>query len=158
MLSLGRAVLSWRNRRGLSQADLALKSGVPRPNLSNIERGKKDASLQTLRMLAQALGVTAGTLVDGIPPEPAQDFSREALESIARAVHSGGKLANASHQALAENLRIVAGPRLRALNPQYPASRRIGRKSDNAWLALSALTPQVRDSLIQRTMEHAPRP
>ena len=162
MLSLGRVVLSWRNHRGLSQADLARRSGVPRSNLSNIERGKKDVSLQTLRMLAAALDVTPGALADGIPPEPeslsqpANELTRETMERIARAVHTGRNLVNPRHQALVNNLKIVAGPRLRALNPKYPVSRRIGRKTERAWLELSVLPPLVRDSLIQRAIEHAP--
>ena len=160
MSSLGRTILLWRNHRGLSQADLAKQSGVPRPNLSNLEQNKKDASLQTLRMLAAALAVSPGTLLDGIPPESihqsSDGLSRETLERIAGTVHTGRKLANPRDQALADNLRIVVGPRLRALNPKYKIPPRIVRKAERAWLELSALPPQALDSLIQRAIEHAP--
>lgn len=167
MLALGQILLLWRNHRGLSQADLARRSGVARPNLSKIECGKKDASLSTLRKLAVALKVTPGSIVDGVPPQCLASpgiWSRETLEKIARAVHTGRKLANPSHQALADNLRIIIGPRLRALNlglnpgSQYLTCSRIGRKAERAWLEFSLLPPSVRDSLIERAIEHAPLP
>ncbi|OGR82391.1 MAG: hypothetical protein A2901_08065 [Elusimicrobia bacterium RIFCSPLOWO2_01_FULL_54_10] len=132
---------------------------MPRPNLSMIERDKKDVSLHTIRALACALDVSAGTLVDGRAPQDAlkvaKALSRDAMEKIARSVLFKGELSGPWEQALADNLRIVLGPRLRALNPGYKASRRIGRNSERAWLALSALPPSERDSLIQRVVDHA---
>lgn len=135
------------------------RSGVPRPNLSKIECGKKDASLQTLRMLATALDVTPGSLVDGIAPglysQAAKGLSRTTLDKIARSAYTGRKLSNPKHQTLADNLRIVTGPRIRAINPKHKVSSRIGRKTDIAWLKLSALPSAERENLIKRVISHA---
>jgi len=47
----------WREYRGLSQTRLALKSGVNRVQIINIESGERNGSVATLRKLADALGV-----------------------------------------------------------------------------------------------------
>ena len=47
----------WRDLRGLTQAALAIASGVNRVQIANIESGAKSGSVATLRKLADALGV-----------------------------------------------------------------------------------------------------
>ena len=81
MAPFGETVLLWRLQRGLTQKELARRAGVPRPNLSAIERGQLEVSLKTVRALALALGVRPGVLVDGIAPEEggAGELSREAM-------------------------------------------------------------------------------
>ncbi|MCF8496033.1 MAG: helix-turn-helix transcriptional regulator [Alphaproteobacteria bacterium] len=51
-----------RGHRGLTQAQLAEKSGLSRPYLTEIERGKKDGSVRALKALAEVLGVQSGLL------------------------------------------------------------------------------------------------
>ncbi len=46
----------WREHRGLTQAALAAAGGIDQGYLSQIEAGKRDASLKVLRSLAAALG------------------------------------------------------------------------------------------------------
>lgn len=46
-----------RRRRGLSQKDLAKKSGIGQDSISGIESGRHEARPSTLRRLAEALGV-----------------------------------------------------------------------------------------------------
>jgi DNA-binding XRE family transcriptional regulator len=53
-----------RKYRGMTQADLAKKSGISRPYLTEIETGKKDGSLRAMKALAQALDVNVGDLAD----------------------------------------------------------------------------------------------
>ena len=53
----------WREHRGLSQSALARASGVHRVQVADIEAGRKTGSVQTLRKLADALGVTVDDLV-----------------------------------------------------------------------------------------------
>lgn len=91
MLPIGRAVYLWRTERRLTQEQLARAAGISRPNLSDLERGKRELSLKSLRSLASALQITPGTLVDGIPPLALQGplrFSRQELDQIADAVFS----------------------------------------------------------------------
>ncbi len=47
----------YREWRGLSQAELARRSGVNRIQLLDIEAGRAGGSVDTLRKLAEALGV-----------------------------------------------------------------------------------------------------
>ena len=53
-----------RKEKGLSQEELALKSGLNRPYLSAIEKGKRNVSLEVMEKLAGALGVEIGELID----------------------------------------------------------------------------------------------
>ena len=49
-----------RKFRNMTQNDLAEKSGISRPYLTEIETGKKDGSIRALKSLAQALDVAVG--------------------------------------------------------------------------------------------------
>lgn len=51
-----------RKYREMTQADLAKKSGISRPYLTEIETGKKDGSLRAMKALAEALDVNVGDL------------------------------------------------------------------------------------------------
>ena len=169
MVPFGEAVLLWRLQRGLTQEELARRAGVPRPNLSAIERGQREVSLKTLRALAVALGVRPGVLVDGIvPQEEAGGLSREAMERIADAVVRNAPLAEPKEQALADRLKYLVGSRLRAAGPVTKGSTlrlrpegrltskgaaRLGRVSDRAWLSLSSYPEAVIESLVSRILE-----
>lgn len=66
----GQAVKRQREAAGLSLRLLAERSGVSSSMISDIERGTKSPTITTLVRLAQALGISAATLVDGgITPE-----------------------------------------------------------------------------------------
>mgnify|MGYP001042132531 CR=1 FL=1 len=54
----------YRELRGMTQAALSDASGVNRVQIVNIEGGDAQGSVQTLRKLADALGVTIDDLVD----------------------------------------------------------------------------------------------
>jgi transcriptional regulator with XRE-family HTH domain len=53
-----------RERRGLTQEQLAEKSGVGRSHLARLETGKQDPTLSTIEKLAKALGVRPARLLD----------------------------------------------------------------------------------------------
>jgi transcriptional regulator with XRE-family HTH domain len=46
-----------RKEKGLSQEELAERSGLNRPYISGIEQGKRNVSLEVIEKLAGALGV-----------------------------------------------------------------------------------------------------
>ena len=50
-------IRSLRKRTGLTQTQLAERSGIPQGHISNLERGKHSPSFATLEKLAGALGV-----------------------------------------------------------------------------------------------------
>lgn len=58
------ALRVYRDLRGLTQAALAEKSGVNRVTVAEIETGRKQGSVTTLRALASALDVTLDDLAD----------------------------------------------------------------------------------------------
>ena len=55
----------YRELRGLSARELADKTGISAAFLSEIENGKKEGGVSTLKKISQALGVTIDDLVDG---------------------------------------------------------------------------------------------
>lgn len=52
----------WRDYRGLSQRDLADKSGVSTAYLSQIESGRRDGTFETIKRIAAALSITVDDL------------------------------------------------------------------------------------------------
>lgn len=54
---------AWRKAAGLTQAALAHKAGIRTSTVSNIENGKIDPRLSTVKALAEALGVDVDDLV-----------------------------------------------------------------------------------------------
>lgn len=53
----GDKLREFRKQRGLSQEDLALKSGLHRTYISDIERGSRNLSLKNIEKIAKALGI-----------------------------------------------------------------------------------------------------
>ena len=156
MVPFGQSVLLWRLKRDLTQEELAKRAGVPRPNLSAIERGKREVSLKTVRALAVALDVRPGALVDGIVPhegEETQELSRKDMERIADAVVRKTPLAEPKEQALADQLKYLVSSRLRAGGQVTKGAVRLGRVSDRAWLSLSRYPEAAIESLVARIIE-----
>jgi DNA-binding XRE family transcriptional regulator len=60
----------WRQHRGLTQAELARRSGVNRVQIIDIEAGRKTGSVETLRKLASTLQIDIDDLVS---PSSAND-------------------------------------------------------------------------------------
>ena len=60
----GSQVRSLRQQAGISQADLALRSGIFRTHLSRIECGTGNPTLAAIVALAQALNVEPRALLD----------------------------------------------------------------------------------------------
>jgi len=56
------SVRVWRERRGLTQEQLARKVGLSKSFLSEIENGKKTGSVKTLRAIAEALEIELARL------------------------------------------------------------------------------------------------
>ena len=58
----GERVRELRTNRGLSQEELAFKSGVHRTYLGGIERGERNPSLKNISAIAEALSVDISEL------------------------------------------------------------------------------------------------
>ena len=161
MISFGDNILLWRLHRSLSQEQLATLSSLPRPNLSDIEKGKRDVTLSTIRSLANALGVTPGTLVNGEPPKRKnlkENFSRESMERIASAVARGKPPKNPAERKIYGLLKEVLHCGLLCARNRQRHLPLPTRRGDRAWLLLRALySENIISSLIMRSSEHAER-
>lgn len=62
----GPTLRALRNLRGLSQADLAKKSGIAANAIANFETGKRDIRIATATKLLRALGVSVTYAIDGM--------------------------------------------------------------------------------------------
>ncbi len=151
MWPFGQTVLAWRLARGLTQEALARTARISRPNLSAIERGRREVTLGTLRSLALALGTRPGVLADGIPPgDAAAPLSRADLERVARVTAKDERLPDARLADLARRLREVAAARLEMAGGRT-GGRRTSRRAARAWLLLKAgEAPATLSSLLER--------
>jgi CheY-like chemotaxis protein/DNA-binding XRE family transcriptional regulator len=60
----GLTIKKWRGRSGLSQEELAERAGLHRSYVADIERGARNASLQSIEKLAKALELSLSTLFE----------------------------------------------------------------------------------------------
>src|ERR1044071_6626136 len=60
--SFANAVKAWRSRLGISQEELAGRAGLHRTYISDIERGARNTSLESIDKLARALKIPVATL------------------------------------------------------------------------------------------------
>lgn len=63
---LGNRLHTLRLRAGLTQLGLSAKSGLDRSFISDMERGRKSATVVTLNTLAQTFKMTLAELFDGV--------------------------------------------------------------------------------------------
>lgn len=107
--ALGRAIKVTRAEQGLERKELARLSGLSYPYLSEIEKGKKRASTEALRPIAQSLGLRQSELLEraeglldrGLPTsKPSRTvrrrrpFSRQPLARVYRLQPAGADSAS----------------------------------------------------------------
>ncbi len=68
-VALGTAVRRLRERRGITQEDLAHDAGVTTGTLSKLERGQSDPAFSTVVKVAAALDVSLGELGAAVDAE-----------------------------------------------------------------------------------------
>jgi DNA-binding XRE family transcriptional regulator len=61
---LGARIRELRLGAGLTQAELARRTGIHRPNIARVEAGRHTPSLETLARLAAAIGVPTASVLD----------------------------------------------------------------------------------------------
>lgn len=66
LAALGAAIRRHRLGAGLTQAELAERSGIGRVHVNHIEGGRKNATVLVLMRIADSLGVDPGELLAGI--------------------------------------------------------------------------------------------
>ncbi len=161
MITFGENILLWRLHKSLSQEQLAALSGIPRPNISDIEKGKRNVTLSTIRLLANALGVLPGTLVNGEPPKRKNrggNLSRDYMERVAGSVAQGKPPKDPTERQIYNLLKEVLNCGLKCARTRQRHLPLPTRKGNRAWLLLRALySTETVNSLIVRSLEHAER-
>jgi len=66
LLRFGERVRQLRATTGMSQEAFADRCGLDRTYISGIERGKRNVSLENLKVLAKAFKVSLSELLDGL--------------------------------------------------------------------------------------------
>lgn len=61
---LGAKVLELRTKKGWTQTELADKIGTKHPQVRRVEKGEANSSINMLRKIAKALGISVSELVD----------------------------------------------------------------------------------------------
>lgn len=93
--AVGRVLRSWRTEQGLRLADVAERAGVSTQYLSEVERGRKEASSEVLGAVTEALGSSLSQLAlgvaDGLREAPARSraASRTASRTASRVASPG---------------------------------------------------------------------
>lgn len=155
MISLGENVYLWRLAKGLSQESLALRAGIPRPNLSAIEQGRQDITVATLRALSFALGIKPGVLVDGIAPlklNKSGRWPRNLLEDTAQAsLDTDFYKLNPKDKTVSSLLSKITKNRINAQNKIYRNTLKARKASINSWLMLkSGVGREIVGNLLSR--------
>lgn len=60
----GKKVREIRKQKGLSQEELAFRSGLHRTYISDIERGDRNVSVKNIEKIAHALGIKPSELLE----------------------------------------------------------------------------------------------
>lgn len=153
MLPTGETIQLWRGHKRLTQAVLADRAGISRPNLSAIEQGARDMTIQTLRRIAGALEITPGTLVDGLgptQPTPKEHYDRFAIDRIARLAAGQSIKASAQERKLAMSLASLMKSKVNYSNVK-PERLRSVRAENRTLLNLKSVLGQgLLDHLIRR--------
>lgn len=89
-MGFGELLKNARTKAGLTQSDLAEKSGVPIGTIRDYEQGKRDPMLSTARKLAVTLGVSLDALSEpgsnkpAAPAKPGRPRKAEPTEETPR--------------------------------------------------------------------------
>ena len=107
MMNLGQTLHAIRLQKGMTQREIVTQSGIPQPNLSNIEKGR-DFTVSTLLRLCYALDVSPARLFERAPVLPRKKWmTRQRVEKLARAVWGDDVVLNGEEQNVVRLLRNV---------------------------------------------------
>lgn len=66
LVHLGERIQTLRKRKGWTQTDMAVYLDMNRGHISDIERGKREAGIITLQVIAKGLDTTMSSLLKGL--------------------------------------------------------------------------------------------
>jgi transcriptional regulator with XRE-family HTH domain len=119
-LALGNFIRSQRNLANLSLRELARRTELSNPYLSQLERGLHEPSVRVLKALAGALNVSAETLLAqaGLLDHRVEPPSEEATMAVETAIRADLRLTDGQKQAL---LIVYRSYLAEAVGPAAPA-------------------------------------
>jgi transcriptional regulator with XRE-family HTH domain len=101
LMQIGDRIKGIRKERGITQTDLALKAGISRTYLADLEGNRYTPSINILKVLANVLNVKLSDIIEGKEKDPELSESYiEVLQSARKAGITPDKL-----QALIEILK-----------------------------------------------------
>lgn len=104
---------AWRLHKGLTQKELALRTGLTQAQVSTLEAQVHIPTLKTLNKLALAFGVGAGELMNP-PPTDHPPLSRHDIDAIAEAVVNGKRRLAPRFNRLADAVASLVSRKLNA--------------------------------------------
>lgn len=66
LVGLGKRIRALRKKRGWTQTDMAVHLDMNRGHISDIERGKREAGLITLQIIARGFNTSMAELLKGL--------------------------------------------------------------------------------------------
>jgi transcriptional regulator with XRE-family HTH domain len=66
LVQLGKRIQALRKKKGWTQTDMAVCLDMNRGHISDIERGKREAGIITLQVIAKGLNTTMSSLLKGL--------------------------------------------------------------------------------------------
>jgi transcriptional regulator with XRE-family HTH domain len=66
LVQLGKRIQALRKAKGWTQTDLAVHLDMNRGHISDVERGKREAGIITLQVIARGLDTTMAKLLKGL--------------------------------------------------------------------------------------------
>lgn len=158
MLTVGPRLYLERIRRGVSQTELARRTGIAQANLSNIENGKQDITVSTLLQICLALGVKPSTALDTAVRDQANPrFTRARLEKIAASVVGNLRPSSKEDREIVHLLRQTMLPgRSRRISAKDAAIHWADLRQRLADKEIETLRQRVEDALQRNTNEKKP--
>jgi CheY-like chemotaxis protein/DNA-binding XRE family transcriptional regulator len=135
----GNSVKIWRELRGLSQEQLAERVESSRTQISDIERGERDVSLQVINKLARALDVAVAALfpleaqnkIPGTEPGSVFEWNMVSILLVEDSVDDIDLTTHAFQQAHFINLVHVARDGAEALDYLFCRGKHSGRRAQD---------------------------
>lgn len=148
MIPIGYQIYLRRLEQRWTQEELAQKADIPQPNLSNIEKGKQDITLSTLRKIAVAFNVHPGEFFDDLSDASKRTLNRREIEQLAK------KVADETNPAKFEKDKVVTF--YKNVLPQKGRVR--ARELRRSWLELrKRFNSQEINSVYERVEEYKRR-
>lgn len=80
---IGERLRAYRNQKGWSQEEMAERAGFHPTYIGQLERGEKNATVESISRVSNALGIPLSVLFENISPQPKQrDIPAQCYEII----------------------------------------------------------------------------